>query len=163
MQVKTCKECSAQLPLSEFYAHPMMADGHLNKCKACVRSRVKKHRSENLERIKTYDRLRSKRQHRVEARLCYIRSDAGKKAHRKACIAYDEKHPDRQLARQITSNAIRDGKLKRLPCEICGLEQSEAHHVAYDLPLLVVWLCTKHHVQAHAEHRERMRSSGSEV
>jgi hypothetical protein len=163
MQVKTCKECGAQLPLSDFYTHPKMADGHLNKCKACVRNRVKKHRAENIERIRSDARLRNKIKSKSQASINYRRSDAGKKAHRKACIAYHERHPDRRLARHITGNAIRDGKLKRLPCEICGLEQSEAHHVAYDSPLLVVWLCTKHHAQIHAEHRERMRSFGGGV
>lgn len=33
--LKTCKDCGESLPLSQFYKHSKMADGHLNHCKDC--------------------------------------------------------------------------------------------------------------------------------
>ena len=37
---KTCFKCGRTLPITEFYAHPRMGDGHLNKCKDCTKHDV---------------------------------------------------------------------------------------------------------------------------
>lgn len=60
--MKECRECNTLLPLSEYYKHKSMKDGHLNKCKGCVKSRVGGHRKDNIERIREYDRKRGNRQ-----------------------------------------------------------------------------------------------------
>ena len=49
---KTCFKCHQMKPLSEFYKHPQMADGHLNKCKVCTLIDVKLHRAENDEKVR---------------------------------------------------------------------------------------------------------------
>lgn len=60
-----------------------------------------------------------------------------------------ERHPDHHLARKLTRAAIARGEIVRQPCERCGSPKSSPHHPDYSQPLLVRWLCRKHHREAH--------------
>lgn len=60
--------------------------------------------------------------------------------------------PDTRLklrCREQCAYAIKVGKLVRLPCEKCGSPKSEAHHEDYSKPLVVKWLCRRHHGEVH--------------
>jgi 5-methylcytosine-specific restriction endonuclease McrA len=68
---KVCRGCGVEKSLAEFYKHPRMADGHLNKCKVCVGARVRANRRERLEQYAQYEKGRANLPHRVEARRKY--------------------------------------------------------------------------------------------
>ena len=52
--------------------------------------------------------------------------------------------PEKYRARTKVGNAIRDGRLIRKPCEVCG-QKAHAHHEDYSKPLDVRWFCPLHH------------------
>lgn len=57
---------------------------------------------------------------------------------------------DRANARSYLHVYIKRGKIKKKPCLICGsIENIEAHHKDYNLPLEVDWLCSNHHKYLH--------------
>jgi len=132
VKTKVCFKCEAELPIVNFYKHPRMADGHLNKCKACARYDVRQNRKVRVEYYREYDCVRSKTTERIEAIKKLARKDDVKR-----------------LARIALRNAVARGKVKRLPCEQCGKTPADAHHPDYAKPLDVVWLCRQHHMDLH--------------
>lgn len=85
----------------------------------------------------------------------YYQSSRGKKVLAKAQRVSRTRFPERYKAVTALNNAVRDGRLTRQPCEICGTEKSHGHHHDYSKPFDVKWLCRTHHV---AEHLKQKRS-----
>ncbi len=149
--MKTCFKCGVEKPLSEFYKHAEMADGHVNKCKVCNKKDVKDNYRANIDHYKEYEISRANLDHRVAARKSYAQTEQGKQKHSEAVERWAAAHPDRNGAKIIVNNAVRDGRLT--PWPVCSVPsccaKPEAHHPDYSKPLDVVWLCRKHHYGAH--------------
>jgi ribosomal protein S27AE len=139
---KECFKCKTVKPLEDFYKHPRMADGHLNKCKECNKHDSTSNRNKNLEKYRAYDRERGKIPERIKANTEVNR-------------AWREEDKSRSRAHRAVSCAIQSGLLVRLPCVRCGDAKSVAHHEDYDKPLEVMWLCQPCHKQRHKELKEK--------
>ncbi len=159
MSEKTCFKCLKTLPFDSFYKHSKMTDVRLNKCIACTKRDVNKHRQENLEKVRAYDRFRGGLAHRVAARKEYAKTDAYKESHKKSLKKNYESSPDKRKARYLVANAVRDGMLFKVPCRDCGSYDVEGHHPDYSKPLFVIWLCDKHHKAEHKRLRDINRAS----
>ena len=138
---KECFKCKTVKPLGDFYKHPQMPDGRVNKCKECNKNDVTANRNKNLEKIRAYDRARGKEPERIKANTEVNR----------AWRAEDRR---RTYAHNMVARAIRSGSLLRQFCCRCGEAKTVAHHEDYDKPLEVMWLCQPCHKQRHKELKE---------
>ena len=158
--IKECFKCNKAKPLSDFYKHPQMGDGHLNKCKECAKKDVLQHRGENIDRIRAYDRERDTLPHRVALRNEYQKTKAGKIAGNRAKRKYIKNHPIRKAAQALLANAVKSGKITKEPCSVCGSTyRIHGHHEDYYKPLEVIWFCPKHHSAYHKRLREIERAN----
>ena len=130
---KTCFKCQQTLDLSEFYPHPQMADGHLNKCKECARCDAMQIRRKKVDYYREYDRARSGLPHRISKCKAVSRQR-------------NAEHPERAKATSKARRAFLAGRIQREPCHFCGsTENLEMHHPDYSQPLRIYWLCRTCH------------------
>jgi hypothetical protein len=124
--------------MSEFYRHPHMGDGHLNKCKFCAKLDVRLNRAKRADYYITHDRERSGRPER-------------KDQYRRKRIAYRALHPERTAVYCRVHRAKKAGVLvPPIRCPGCGeVSRVDAHHEDYSRPLQVTWICPRCH---HAHH-----------
>jgi len=156
--MKTCFKCHKTLSISKFYCHPRMKDGHLNKCIECTKKDV-------AERIK--DKTENDIEWIIEEReRCRIKSEKarsrgiGSKSNQEMKAKWIRSNPVKKAAHIILKNAVKNGRISRKPCEVCGNHKSHAHHEDYLQPFDVIWLCPKHHGQRHVQiNEERLRKS----
>lgn len=141
---KICFKCGECKPLSDFYKHKRMADGHVNKCKDCNKADVRKNRLDKLDYYREYDRARGNRQ------------DSGYRRN------YRNEFPMKYAAHILVSNAVRDGRIEKIKeCQKCGIhtENIHGHHDDYAKPLIVRWLCPACHKAWHVENGEGANAS----
>lgn len=138
--MKQCFKCGERKPLTEFYKHPAMKDGRVNKCKECNKRDVSENRAKRIDYYRAYDRERGNRQTAEYRRR------------------YQEENPVKYGARIMVNNAVRDGRLEKLDsCSECGATgRIHGHHDDYAKPLDVRWLCAACHHQWHAKHGEAL-------
>lgn len=138
MKTKTCFKCNTTQTIDNFYKHPMMGDGYLGKCKTCNKQDVKDNYAKRRAQYSEYEARRNQDPDRKQRKRDY------ENKHR-------ERNPDKAKARYVVGNAVRDGRLERLPCEVCGDPKSQGHHDDYSKPLDVRWLCFTHHREHHGQ------------
>lgn len=143
--MKACFKCGRSLPLSEFYPHPRMGDGHLNKCKDCTKRDVKR---DYIAKVATLEGLESERRRGRD------------KYHRLYQSAYEWTAPEapsdvKERTHNALGNAVRDGRVvKPEACSRCGADgRIHGHHTDYYKPFDVMWLCPRCHRAQHRKER----------
>lgn len=141
MNKRICRICLIEKDINDFYKNQSMREGYDSKCKECSKNMINKNRHNNIEYYREYDRKRGSRQNHE-----YLKN-------------YRKEYPKKYKATCIVNNAIRDKKLFKQPCEICGKKNNiHAHHDDYNQPLNIRWLCPVCHKDWHIKNGEGKNS-----
>ena len=92
-----------------------------------------------------------------ERRALYAKQDPEKRRAREHFRYLRRKGSPEVVANYTLNNAIRDRRLHRGPCEVCGTTAKvHGHHDDYSKPLDVRWLCEEHHLELHEQLRREV-------
>lgn len=148
---KQCRMCGAVKTIEDFY---LAANGRIDiRCIECAKSASRRNRDRNKDYYLQYDRARANDTQRVSARKEYALSEHGRAVLRENKKKWALKNKGKRDAHVSVGNAIRDGRLVRKECEICGNKDVDAHHDDYSQPLNVRWFCRS----CHANHHKKLR------
>lgn len=136
---KKCFKCEISLPISEFYKHKGMSDGHLNKCKICTKKDVILNESKLKEDpewvLKEKKRGRDK-YHRLGYGEIYRPTTESK---RKNIEKYFKKFPEKRLAQRYVGRFLKTSS------------EFNLHHWSYNEKdwLDVIEITAKNHMFLH--------------
>ena len=138
--MKTCSRCEVEKKDSDFAKNAANEDQMQSYCRICMKEYNAARRKKKPEGWirKTAD---------MKAYLAQWKVDHPGYMNKKK-KEWLQKNPERAKCRDRYRWALRSGKLVPFPCEVCG-EKAEGHHPDYSKPLLVIWLCKRHHREAH--------------
>lgn len=140
--MKKCTLCKKEKENSGFYKCKTRRDGLNTRCKKCISIITILHYHKNKERI---------------LRLSKERYNNNKEYYIKKAIKRKKLFPEQIKANKAVHRATVSGKLKRLPCEVCGKKETEGHHESYKKEdwLNVRWLCREHHMKEHRKWKDK--------
>jgi hypothetical protein len=118
--MKKCRKCGVEKPLSDYYKHKQMGDGHLNICIDCTKKRIKKSYKKKME--DPYFAEKEKERHRLKYHRLYNdgRHKQSYQSKKKTIEKYKEKYPEKIKATRNSS------KLK------AKTEGNHLHHWSYN-------------------------------
>ena len=180
-ELKKCSHCKEYKPLKMFCKNKRTKDGFHFICKKCASAYHKNYRDKNKEKLLNYHKAweDGKEEEIKKYKATYYKENKERlsaqariynSAHREQInerarkyrqtnrekatewtSAYRKRYPEKYRAHLLVQYALRAGEMSRQPCEVCGIEKTEAHHDNYNRPLDVRWLCHKHHMKIHTQ------------
>ncbi len=143
---KTCRDCGAS-----FTPTPNQIRTYCRRCRECLRLYKKEWRHRRAaEGRPVVAKKPTTEQRRRYAATYFSKEENRRKRSDNIKKWYGRPEEYKKInCRNTTQRMLRNGRLTRGPCEVCGCEKSQAHHDDYDHPETVRWLCAQHHKEHH--------------
>lgn len=125
-----CYTCKKQKESSDFHRDKSRKRGFDFRCKDCIKEYNNDRRRKDPERYRLRDReynLRNKHKRNEYSRI------------------YNQKNKYKIRTHYLVGQALKEGLIVKMSCEICKETNTEAHHDDYGKPLTIRWLCRWHH------------------
>lgn len=134
---KQCFKCGQIKPLTEFYKHSQMGDGHLNKCKSCTRNDSKIQLNKNLASKEFHEKEKKRHREKYHKLNYKEKHKQSQEEKAKSMCLYKKKYPEKIKARNISQRLAKEG--------------FHAHHWSYhkENALSIIYLTPKDHAKAH--------------
>lgn len=137
--MKQCSKCRGVYDESHFHKHRATRDGLQYACKLCQAEHTRKSQIAFPERHNANTKrssLKFQSQHGISRASLWMRNNKDK--------------------RRLYNKAYYALRRKQTPpdtCSMCGVKSSDihAHHIDYNKPLEVVWLCRECHLAEHGK------------
>lgn len=139
-----CLSCGVEWSAELFYKPPRRVT-YLKVCRKCERAAQK-----------------ARERRSPEAYMAALERSRRKK--RKPRKTLKKQHDDKGRVRSLTSRRIRAGWIPKADaCSQCGALNPQVHHVNYDRPDDILWLCSKCHGKQHRLDMETLRQRYAET
>lgn len=102
---KICFKCQVTKPLSDYYKHSKMGDGHLNKCKSCTKNDAKKREAElrkDPDFVESEKARGRKKYHRLYSTYDGNNKKPTPQTKREAIMKYRLKYPEKHRAKILS-------------------------------------------------------------
>ena len=142
IDMRDCTACGKAKDESEFYKS-------FSRCKDCVSVYQKAYRAKRNASKPADWKQKTKDKKAYQQAWLSAHPGYGTQAKRE----WWQKNKDKLKVRWAYRDALKSGKLVKMPCFVCGELEVDGHHASYSLPLGVTWLCKEHHKQLHREHK----------
>ena len=155
VEEKKCSACKTIKPLEDFWKG-CGKGGKAPVCIICAKEKAAVYRDKNRIRLREASRLRAHWPSKKEKKAVWSQRPDVQERRKATQKKWRQNNRVKARAHMQVEYEIRQGRIVKQNCEVCGEENAQAHHDDYTKPKEVRWLCSTHHAEWHRFNKARV-------